>query len=71
MLYFVSIFIILGAFAGWIAVQHLARAFAARHPEFGEAREEGSGCSFLCLCKNRETCTRQIRKKDQGDPVEE
>jgi hypothetical protein len=33
----------------WVAVQHAARTFAARHPEFGPAREEGEescgGCS--------------------------
>jgi hypothetical protein len=39
-----SILIIFGVFAGWVLIQHLARGFAARHPEFGAAREEGSGC---------------------------
>ncbi len=35
--------IILVLLFGWIAVQHIARVFAARHPEFGPAREDG-GC---------------------------
>ncbi len=35
---------------GWLAVQQLARYYAARHPEFGPAREEGSGCGKSCLC---------------------
>ena len=36
--------------SGWLFVQHLARWYAARHPEFGPAREEGSGCGQSCLC---------------------
>ncbi|MFH2139858.1 MAG: chemotaxis protein [Pseudomonadota bacterium] len=36
----------------WVAVQTAARRFAARHPEFGPAREEGEescgGCSSSC-----------------------
>lgn len=36
--------------AGWLFVQQLARRYAARHPEFGPAREEGSGCGKSCLC---------------------
>jgi len=36
----------------WVAVQHAARQFAARHPEFGPAREEGEescgGCGHVC-----------------------
>jgi hypothetical protein len=36
--------------AGWIAVQHAARIFAAKHPEFGPAKEEsmGLGCGKSC-----------------------
>lgn len=44
MTYLLSILIVFGMLAGWVVVQHLGRAFAARHPEFGPAREEGSGC---------------------------
>jgi len=42
----------------WVAVQNAARQFAARHPEFGPAREEGEEscggcgggkCSNHCL----------------------
>lgn len=35
---------------GWLLVQQLARRYAARHPEFGPAREEGSGCGRSCMC---------------------
>ena len=35
---------------GWLAVQQLARYYAARHPEFGPAREEGGGCGTSCQC---------------------
>lgn len=55
--YALTILIILALLAGWIAVQHLSRKFADRHPEFGPAREEGSGCGGLfCLCKNGQDC---------------
>ncbi|MEW5902931.1 MAG: chemotaxis protein [Pseudomonadota bacterium] len=40
----------------WVAVQHAARRFAARHPEFGPAREEGEegcgGCGGGGHCSN-------------------
>jgi hypothetical protein len=36
--------IIFAVIVGWIAVQSLARRWAARHPELGPAREEGTGC---------------------------
>ncbi len=66
--YTITVLIILGLMAGWVAVQHLARSFAARHPEFGPAREEGGGCGGLfCLCKDGQNCPkdkllRSIRK---------
>ena len=41
---------LLAVLCGWLFVQYLARSFAARHPEFGPAREEGSGCGKSCLC---------------------
>jgi hypothetical protein len=34
----------------WIWVQQRARDFATRHPEFGPAKEEGSGCGTGCAC---------------------
>jgi len=45
---------------GWLVVQSIARLFARRHPEFGQAREEGGGCGSSCLCskghcRNRST----------------
>jgi hypothetical protein len=62
--YIITILIILGLMVGWIAVQHLSRLFAARHPEFGPAREEGGGCGGLfCLCKDKMTCPKQNLKR--------
>ena len=48
--YFLAISIILVIMLGWVVVQQIARVFAARHPEFGPAREEGGGCGSSCLC---------------------
>jgi len=49
--------IILLLLLGWIGIQGLARRFAHRHPEFGPAREEGSGCGG-CGCHDG-TCRRE------------
>ncbi len=43
------------ALGGWLLVQAAARRFAARHPEFGPAREEGGGCGG---CADHGTCER-------------
>ena len=58
---------ILGVLAGWVLVQHLARLFARRHPEFGPLREEGAGCGTWCGCSKseQEACRRRT------DEVEE
>ena len=56
--YLTAMAIILLLLLGWIAVQHLARAFAARHPEFGPAREEGGGCGAGCGCGDQSRCPR-------------
>ena len=56
--YFLAMLVIVVVLAGWVAVQHLARGFAARHPEFGPAREEGSGCGSSCLCRGGTACSR-------------
>lgn len=62
--YLITVLIILGLMAGWIAVQHLSRLFAARHPEFGPAREEGGGCGGLfCLCKDKGACPKEALKE--------
>ena len=62
--YAITVLIILGLMAGWIGVQHLARWYAARHPELGPAREEGGGCSGLfCLCKDQQACPKEALKK--------
>ena len=58
---FLGIMILL---TGWIVVQHLARGFAERHPEFGPAREEGGGCGGLfCLCQNGQNCPKEKLKE--------
>ncbi len=48
--------LILLALLGWIGIQQAARNFAARHPEFGSAKEEGSGCGTSCACASGGTC---------------
>ncbi len=48
--YLFAIGIILTMLFGWVAVQHLARKFAAKHPEFGPARDEAGGCGGFCGC---------------------
>jgi hypothetical protein len=50
--YLIAMGLILLALLGWIKVQQLARNFAARHPEFGPAKEEGGGCSSGCSCSS-------------------
>jgi len=44
MIYVQTILIMFGLLAGWLLVRSFARRFAAHHPEFGAAREEGEGC---------------------------
>lgn len=53
--YLIASGLILIALLAWIWVQGLARKFAARHPELGPAKEEGSGCGKSCLCRDK-TC---------------
>ena len=60
LIYLSAMTIILLMLLGWIGVQHLARTFAARHPEFGPVREDGEGCGGLfCLCKDNLACPRR------------
>lgn len=66
--YLFSMLVILALLAGWVAVQHLARRFAARHPEFGPAREEGSGCGGLfCLCRDQGSCPKRLLRARKPD----
>jgi hypothetical protein len=44
------------ALGAWLLVQAAARRFAARHPEFGPAREDGTGCGS---CADRGNCERR------------
>jgi hypothetical protein len=45
-------------FGGWVLVQFIARAFAARHPELGPYREEGGG---HCHCGEQRGCDSPTR----------
>lgn len=54
--YLVAMGLILLIMLGWILVQHAARLFAARHPEFGPAKEEGVGCGKSCGCSGKRAC---------------
>ena len=65
--YLITIFIILLVLGGWIAVQHLARRFAEKHPEFGPPREEDASCGFFCLCNNRDTCLKKDLKQEHSE----
>jgi len=55
----IAISLILLLLLGWASVQQLARLYAARHPEFGPAREEGGGCGKRCGCHGGGSCKRQ------------
>lgn len=48
--FIIAMLFILLLLGGWIFVQYLSRTYAARHPEFGPAKEEGGGCGQSCLC---------------------
>ncbi len=50
-----AISIIMLVLCGWVIVQYIARAYAAKYPEQGPYREEGSCCgaSTDCMCGNR------------------
>ncbi len=55
----IAIALIFLALLGWILVQQAARRFAARHAELGPAREEGGGCSLICLCRDTNQCPKK------------
>lgn len=68
--YIIAMLIILGLLAGWIGVQHLARSYAQKHPEFGPVPEGGSSCGMFCFCKNRMNCPNSKKnalKKEEAD----
>jgi hypothetical protein len=67
----IAFLIIFGVLAAWIGVQYMSRAYAARHPEFGPAREDGEGCGgFFCLCKDRPDCSRKQLTRTNTEPVD-
>jgi len=47
--YILATGVILIVLLGWVAVQHMARLFAVKHPEFGPYPEDGGGCGS-CGC---------------------
>ncbi|RKZ94019.1 MAG: chemotaxis protein [Gammaproteobacteria bacterium] len=57
--YFIAMFFMLAILFIWLMVQKLSRKFAADHPEFGPAREEGGGCGGggKCNCGSIKNCT--------------
>ncbi len=59
--YLAAIGIILVMLFGWVAVQHLSRKFAAKHPEFGPVRDEGGGCGGFCGCVGTR-CAKEEKK---------
>jgi len=54
---------ILALLSCWLFVQQLARRYADRHPEFGPAKEEGSGCGKSCMCAGG-SCSNSRRLPD-------
>jgi hypothetical protein len=67
--YILAMAIVFAMFAGWVFVQHLARGFAARHPEFGPAREEGGGCGSSCSCALSGQGRRDLDSPTPHEPV--
>jgi len=59
--FIIAIGLVLVLLTGWIYIQQLARRFAARHPEFGPAREEGSGCGKSCMCTGG-SCSKRAQR---------
>ena len=56
--YLLAFALILIMMLGWILVQQAARRFAHRYPQFGPAKEGGSGCCKSCCC-NGSPCERK------------
>jgi len=59
--YIIVVLFILVLMIGWIAVQYSARAFSAKHPELGPAREEGGGCgtTHCNSCSSSHSCSQE------------
>ncbi len=56
--YLFAVLVTLVVLSAWVGVQHLARRFAARHPEFGSSRE-AAGCCAGCACHAGATCLKE------------
>jgi len=70
--YLLAIGLILLMLIGWVLVQQAARRFAARHPQFGPAKEEGSGCGASCSCSHgRCTKGKPVYAENDADCVKE
>jgi len=49
--FLIAMGLIFSLMLAWIYIQQAARKYAAKHPEFGAAKEEGLGCGKNCGCK--------------------
>lgn len=67
--YIIAMVVVLAMLAGWVLVQHVARVFAARHPELGPPREEGGGCGISCGCSLSGRCQRELDANLDEKPV--
>ena len=67
--FLIAMVAIFSALMGWIWVQQLARRFAERYPQFGPAREEGSGCGRSCMCAGG-TCSKKDKPGTAGRSAE-
>ena len=61
--YLIAILVVPVLLVGWLLVQQLGRNFARTHPEFGAAREEGSGCGKSCACSGN-SCQRENNQRN-------
>lgn len=59
--YLLAMLVILVVLSGWVGVQHLARRYAARHPEFGPSRG-AVGCGAGCGCHGDAACPREKQR---------
>jgi hypothetical protein len=60
--YLVAVIAMPALLLAWLLVQQAARRFAAAHPEFGPAREEGGGCGSSCGCASNRSCKRNAHE---------
>jgi len=64
--YLLAMLVILVVLSAWVGVQHLARRFAARHPELGPSRG-AMGCGTGCGCHGDAGCKARISHRAARD----